>query len=129
MCPGTTIHSPALTIQHTTIQQIERLATVARLPQSMPRKNSLAATRQCPTQTDNTLDYARAYHSTLGAVVITSGLGRKSHNGSHALDFALVSVNDTRRPLPSTNVSRMRRPLTRRKLTSNKHQGPFPVGP
>ncbi|KAK0721374.1 hypothetical protein B0T21DRAFT_51068 [Apiosordaria backusii] len=77
---------------------METQAMLAHLPKIKSFEEALQSQSNIPVLTHPALDRARSYNCELGTVVLTSGLSRTSKDGNHALDFALISIDDARFP-------------------------------
>jgi len=93
---------------------METQAILAHLPKIKSFEEALQHQSNIPVLTHPALDRARSYNCELGTVVLTSGLSRTSKDGNHALDFALISIDDNAR-FPGfdavTNVSNRPSPI------------------
>ncbi|KAK3346030.1 hypothetical protein B0T25DRAFT_267315 [Lasiosphaeria hispida] len=72
---------------------METEAVLASLPQPASFQQAIQQWRNAPAPAHPALSRARSYECALGDVILTSGLSRTSKEGSHALDFALISVD------------------------------------
>lgn len=98
MFPSIKVQSPASVVRDRSIAEMETQAILAHLPKIESFKEALQYQSNIPIPTHPALDRARSYRCELGTVVLTSGLSRTSKDGNHALDFALISIDNARFP-------------------------------
>ena len=77
---------------------METQAMLAYLPKIKSFEEARQHRNNIPVPAHPALDRARSYNCELGTVVLTSGLSRTSKDGNHALDFAVISIDDARFP-------------------------------
>jgi len=92
--PSITVQSPASVVRDRSIAEMETQAILAHLPKIKSFEEALQHQSNIPVLTHPALDRARSHNCELGTVVLTSGLSRTSKDGNHALDFALISIDD-----------------------------------
>jgi hypothetical protein len=96
MSPGIAVESPAPVIRERSISEMEAKAVLINLPPLTSFQQAIQYPCNAPVPAHPALSRARSYDCALGHVVLTSGLSRTSKKGSHALDFALISVDAAR---------------------------------
>jgi hypothetical protein len=96
--PSITVQSPASVILDRSIAEMETQATLAYIPKIQSFQEAQQYQGNIPVPAHPAIDRARSYNCELGTVILTSGLSRSSKDGNHALDFALISVDNARFP-------------------------------